>query len=98
MLKKPCHPGEILKHDVFAELGIDISEAARRLGVGRVTLSRVVNGRAAISSDLALRLETAGVSTARLWLSMQSAYDLAQARLKKQPKVIAIQRRSLKAA
>jgi addiction module HigA family antidote len=90
MMNKPCHPGEILKRDVFEELGMDITEAARRLGMGRVALSRVVNGRAAISSDLSLRLEAAGVSTVRFWLAMQSAYDLAQARLKKPPKIIAL--------
>ncbi|MCL1801069.1 MAG: HigA family addiction module antitoxin [Promicromonosporaceae bacterium] len=77
MMTKPCHPGEILKAGVFDELGITVIEGARRLGVSRVALSRVLNGHAGISPSLALRLEAAGVSTARAWLAMQSAYDLA---------------------
>ncbi|MEI6069989.1 MAG: HigA family addiction module antitoxin, partial [Methylococcaceae bacterium] len=53
----PPHPGSILKEDVLPELGISITEAAIQLGVSRITLSRVVNGRAAISADMAIRLE-----------------------------------------
>ncbi len=80
MLMNPPHPGELLRDDVIAELGLSFTETADRLGMSRVALSRVLNGRAAISPDLALRLETAGVSTARAWLAMQRNYDLAQAR------------------
>ena len=87
MMKNPCHPGEILKEDVLVELGMSVAEAARRLGISRVARSRVVNGRAAVSADLAIRLERAGVSTAYAWLAMQTAYDLSQAAKKKQPKV-----------
>ncbi|MDR3361105.1 MAG: HigA family addiction module antidote protein [Bifidobacteriaceae bacterium] len=78
-MANPPHPGEILKDDVLGELGLGVTEAARRLGVSRVALSRVVNGHAAISPGLALRLEAAGVGTARAWLSMQTAYALARA-------------------
>ena len=78
-MNNPSHPGEILREDVLAELGIGVTEAAARLGVARVTLSRVLHGHSAISPDMAVRLELAGVSTARAWLAMQSAYDLAQA-------------------
>ena len=76
----PCHPGEILREEVILALGISVTEAAARLGVSRVALSRVVNEKAAISSDLAIRLEQAGVSEAKLWLTLQLNYDLAQAR------------------
>ena len=76
----PVHPGIILREDVLVELGLTVTEAAKRLGVSRVALSRVTNGRAAISPALALRLDMAEVGTARAWLAMQSAYDLWQAR------------------
>lgn len=75
-----------------------IAEAARRLGMSRVSLSRVANGRAAISTDLALRLETAGLSTARFWMALQLAYDLSHARRKKQPRIIPLQERPGQAA
>jgi len=76
----PTHPGEVLREDVIAALGMSVKDAAQRLGVSRVALSRVVNGRAAISPDLALRLEMAGISTADMWLKLQLNYNLAQAR------------------
>ena len=88
MMYAPPHPGELLREDVIAELGLSITEAAKRLGVSRVAFSRVLNGKAAISPELALRLERAGVSTARAWLAMQANYDLAQAEKNEQPIVI----------
>jgi len=80
MMKNPPHPGELLREDVLAALELSVTEAAGRLGISRVALSRVLHGRAAISPDLALRLEKAGASTAQAWLSMQSNFDLAEAR------------------
>ena len=77
IMATPVHPGEILREDVLADLGLTVGEAASRLGVSRVTLTRVLHGHARISPNLAIRLEQAGVSTARAWLAMQSAYDLA---------------------
>ncbi|SET61273.1 HigA family addiction module antitoxin [Thorsellia anophelis] len=79
MMKNPPHPGELLREDVIIELGISVTEAAERLGMSRVAFSRVLNCKAAISPDLAIRLELAGVSTARAWLAMQADYDLSQA-------------------
>ena len=76
-MKNPVHPGKILGEDVIEALGLTVSEAAARLGVSRVTLSRVIHGHSGISPNLAVRLEKAGVSTARMWLAMQSNYDLA---------------------
>ncbi|WP_455466800.1 HigA family addiction module antitoxin [Bartonella sp. B39] len=87
MMKNPPHPGELLREDVIAELGLSVTETAERLGMSRVAFSRVLNGKAAISPNLAIRLEMAGVSTARAWLAMQTNYDLAQALKHKQPKI-----------
>jgi addiction module HigA family antidote len=87
MMKNPPHPGEMIREDVLKPLGIDITEAAARLGMARVSLSRVINGHAGISPDLAVRLERAGVSTARFWLTLQLTYELALAMQRKQPAV-----------
>jgi addiction module HigA family antidote len=91
MMKNPPHPGVLLREDVLVPLGIEITDAAQRLGMSRTTLSRVIHGRAGISPDLALRLELAGVSTARFWMTLQSNYELAQAAHRKQPKVQRLQ-------
>lgn len=90
-MKSPVHPGAILREDVLADLGISVSEAAKRLGVNRVTLSRVIHEHAAISPNLAIRLEEAGVGTARSWLAMQAAFDLAAERARTHPNVHKLQ-------
>jgi addiction module HigA family antidote len=64
MIHKHPHPGEILRETVIAPMNLPVTEAAKRLAMTRVALSRVLNGKAGISPDLALRLEKAGVSTA----------------------------------
>ena len=97
MMKNPPHPGLLLAESLQA-LEIGIAEAAGHLCVSRVTLSRITSGRAAITSDLALRLERAGLSTASFWMTLQVSYDLSQARRKKQPKVIPLQQRPGQAA
>lgn len=79
-MNKPTHPGEVLREDVIAELGLSVTEAAERLGVSRAALSRVINCRAGVSPELALRLEKAGVSTADMWLKLQLNYDLDKVR------------------
>lgn len=86
-MKNPVHPGEILREDVLADLGLGVGEAASRLGISRVALSRVLHGHARISPNLAVRLEAAGVGTARAWLAMQTAHDLAAERASGSPKV-----------
>lgn len=91
MMKNPPHPGELLREDVLQPLGLEVTEAAQRLGMSRTTLSRVINGRAGISPDLAIRLERAGVSTARFWMTLQANYELARAEQRKQPKVQPLQ-------
>lgn len=79
----PPHPGLTLRDDVLPALGLSITEAAEQLGVARVTLSRMLNGRAGISPEMALRIEAwLGAERggeARLWLAEQSAYDVWQA-------------------
>lgn len=83
-MHNPPHPAEILRDDVLPALGLSVSEAARQLGVTRAALSRVLNGHAAISPMMALRLEAwLGADTGGLaegWLAEQAAYDLWQAR------------------
>lgn len=79
-MKKPPHPGLSIKKNCLEPLGLNITEAAKVLGVARHTLSRVLNGHAAISPEMAIRLEKAGWSNAEFWLRRQSAYNLVQAR------------------
>ena len=79
-MKNPPHPGRSVRVNCLEPLGLSVTEAAEVLGVARHTLSRVLNGHAAISPDMAIRLEKAGWSNAEFWLRRQSAYDLAQAR------------------
>jgi addiction module HigA family antidote len=69
----------MLRELVFEPLKLTVTEAAEKLGVSRVTLSRVTNERAGISVELAIRLEKAGVSTARFWLNLQTNYELSKA-------------------
>ena len=85
------HPGELLREDVLTPLGIDVTEAARRLGMSRTALSRVINGRAGISPDLAIRLERAEVGSARFWLTLQTHYELALAEQRTQPPIERLQ-------
>jgi addiction module HigA family antidote len=85
MMHNPPYPGEVLREDVIAPLGLSVTEAAERLTMSRVAFSRVLNCKAGISPDLAVRLEQAGVSTARAWLAMQTNYDLRQAMRRDSP-------------
>jgi addiction module HigA family antidote len=83
----PPHPGETLLEDVLPALNMTGTEFARRLGFARETLSRIMHGRAPISPDLAVRLERAGIGSARTWLAVQADYDLWQAEHREQPKI-----------
>ena len=85
-MHNPPHPGEVLKDTVLGE--ITVTEFAKRLGVSRVALSRVLNGRAAVSAELAIRLAAALGGSAESWLQMQLAYDLWQAQKKRRPKIV----------
>ncbi len=90
-IHNPPHPGETLREDVLPALGLTVTDAAAQLGVTRAALSRVVNCRAAISPEMALRLEGwLGIENggrADLWIAQQTAFDLWQARKAGAPKV-----------
>ena len=76
----PPHPGRSVRENCLEPLGLSVTEAARVLGVARHTLSRVLNGHAGISPEMAIRLEKVGWSNAEFWLRRQTTYDLVQAR------------------
>lgn len=83
----PPHPGETLREDVLPALAMTATELARRLGLARETLSRIMHGHAPISPDLAVRLERAGIGKARTWMAGQTDYDLWQAEHRAQPPI-----------
>ena len=83
--RNPSHPGRLLYHGCMEAVeGIGermtVGEAARKLGVSRSTVSRVLHGRSGIAPALALKLESVGWGTADMWLCKQARYDLARAR------------------
>jgi len=90
-MHNPPHPGEVLADTVLREDGgLSVTEFAKRLGVSRVALSRVVNGRAAVSAELAIRLAAALGGSAESWLNMQVAYDLWHAEKRRRPRIARI--------
>ena len=86
-MHNPPHPGFTLKEDILPELGLSVTEAAGQLGVSRAALSRVINGRAAISADMAIRLSQWLGGSAEIWLRAQLQYDLWQAERKTRAQV-----------
>ncbi|MCP5130348.1 MAG: HigA family addiction module antidote protein [Pseudomonadales bacterium] len=79
-MHNPPHPGEVLRDLCLESLGLTITDAAAALGVSRKTLSSILNGRAGISPEMALRLSIAFNTTPESWLNQQSQYDLWIAR------------------
>ena len=79
-MKNPPHPGHSIKDACLDPVHLSVTEGAKVLGVARHTLSRVINGHAGITPEMAIRLEKAGWSNADHWLRLQTAFDLAQAR------------------
>lgn len=78
----PAHPGEILRELIIEPLRLTVTDAAEHLGISRKTLSKALNGRGAVTPEMALRLEmTFGKPDAAHWLRLQNAYDLWEARL-----------------
>ena len=75
----PPHPGLSVRHDCLEPLGLSVTEAAYKLGVSRKQLSDIVNCRAGISPEMAIRLDKAFGGGAETWYRLQSAYELAQA-------------------
>lgn len=86
-MHNPPHPGEVLREWLS---GISVTDAARRLGVTRVALSRVLNGSAGISADMDLRLSKALGTTPGSWYAMQADYDMWQAQKRFRAKVLPI--------
>jgi addiction module HigA family antidote len=84
-MHNPPHPGEVLRDGVFTDSQVSVTEFASRIGVTRVALSRVLNGKAGISADMALRLAAALGGSGQSWLHMQANFDLwnAERSLKK---------------
>src|SRR5271166_4544413 len=80
MMKNPPHPGLAVRHDCLEPLGLSVTDGAKVLDVTRQTLNNLVNGKAGISPEMAVRLAKAFGSTAEFWLGLQTDYDLAQVR------------------
>ena len=78
-MHNPPHPGEILRDLCLEPLGLSVTHAAEALGVRRKTLSSILNGRAGISPEMAIRLSMAFDTTAESWLNQQQQFDLWQA-------------------
>lgn len=78
-MHNPPHPGEVLRDGVFADTGITVTDFAQRIGVTRVALSRVLNGKAGISADMAVRIAAALGGSAESWLHMQADFELWRA-------------------
>ena len=79
LMHNPPHPGEILKELCLVPLGVSITEVAQALDVSRKTLSSIVNGKAGISPEMAVRLSIAFNTSSESWLNQQTQYDLWQA-------------------
>ena len=78
-MKNPPHPGKVVRVSCLEPLGLSVTDGAKVLGVSRQVLSNVVNCRARISGDMAVRLAKAFGSTTETWIRLQPAYDVAQA-------------------
>jgi addiction module HigA family antidote len=76
-MNSPNHPGDLIR-DCLDELGVNVTEGAKALGVTRSALSRLINRRAGVSAEMAVRLEKAIGSSAGFWMRLQLNYDLAE--------------------
>lgn len=83
VMHNPPHPGLLVKRALLESTGLSVSDAANALQIGRVTLSRIINGKAGISPEMAVRLSLALGTSSELWLNMQTMYDLSQAEKKR---------------
>lgn len=86
-MHNPPHPGEILKEDVLPGLGLTVTEAAKQLRITRPALSRILNAKAGISAEMAIRLAQWLGGSSESWLHMQAAYDLWQAAQHSRPRI-----------
>lgn len=78
-MKNPPHPGRIIRQECIEPLGLTVTDAAERLGVTRQALNNLINGKAGVSPEMAIRLSKAFGSKPDVWLGLQMEYDLAQA-------------------
>ena len=85
-MHNPAHPGEVLRE--YLPEGLGVTATAKRLGVTRQALSALLNARAGVSAEMALRLESALGTSAEMWIEMQAGYDLWKARQRPKPKVV----------
>ena len=79
LMHNPPHPGEVIKELCLEPLGLSVTETAKALGVSRKTLSSIVNGKAGVSPEMAVRLSIAFNTSSESWLNQQVQYDLWQA-------------------
>ena len=79
-MRNPPHRGQTIKTTCLEPLGLSVTQAAAHLGVARHTLSRLLNGQAGVSPDMAMRLEKSGWSNADFWMRLQASYELSRAR------------------
>lgn len=93
----PPHPGLVIREDVLPDLGLTVTAAANQLGVSRVALSRVINGRAAISADMAIRFAQWLGGSAETWLRAQAQYDLWHASREKRIRIKPVHRSAVSA-
>ena len=84
----PPHPGRLVRQECLEPLGLSVTEGAKALGVTRQALNNLVNGKAGISAEMAVRLAAAFGGSAEVWLRMQSNYDLAQVK-RREPEIVA---------
>lgn len=75
IMYEPLHPGEIVKEELIDATGLSVTEAARKLGVSRTALSRLLNGHAGISPEMALRLSKLFNTSIEMWINIQAQYD-----------------------
>jgi len=86
-MHNPAHPGEILRELYLKPLGVTVTQAAEALGVTRKHVSAIVNGRAPVTPDMAVRLAAVFATEPELWVNMQAQYDLWTVRKQARPKV-----------
>jgi addiction module HigA family antidote len=78
-IHEPLHPGEVVKDILIENAQLSVTQAAKRLGIQRTTLSRLINGHAGISPEMALRLAKLCNTSVDMWINLQAQYDIAQA-------------------
>ena len=83
LMHNPPHPGKVVRRMLLEGAGLSVTEAAKALGIGRVTLSRLINAQSGISPEMAIRLSLALNTSSEMWINMQSMYDLWQAEKKR---------------